>query len=195
MGFHNVLLPLILPACRGETALDLYVLRHSTEVGDANQVAAGRSWGNGIKWIVIKDTADLVTKVKDRCGTSRYIRMLRIGGHGNRRGFEVGDDWITGTTIPSYETRLREISPYLRPEKSVVYLDHCNVGHADRLMNELSRILGGVTVIGPAEFQYTDTGQPQFEGPAKICDPVTCKITHTPNMPLEKLLEFLKHGR
>ncbi len=197
MSNFSLLLPLASQGCSStaaKTPLDLYVLQPGSGPSDPNQVAVGKTWGDGQKWIVINDTADLVRHVKSSCGTAHYIRTLRIGGHGSSRGFYLGRDWIAMGTIRSEVARLREITPYLRPEESVVYLDHCNVGHDNRLMKRLSRILGDVAVIGPFQSQYTNAGRPQFEGPARICGPDFCKTTHTPNMSPERLVKFLKYG-
>lgn len=193
-------IPLLLPGlwgCSGcsRPPLDLFVLQPSRRRKDPNWAARRKRWGNGQRWIVINNTAELVRLVKSRCGTTHYIRTLRIGGHGTNSGFRLGRDWVSMGTMQHHEADLRQIAPYLRPGQSVVYLDHCNVGHAEQLMMSLSDILGGVAVIGPAESQHTNTGPPEYEGPARICGPKTCKITLTPNVPPDELVTFLKSGQ
>lgn len=175
--------------------LDLFVLQPGNAENDPNKTALDKTWGDNKKWIVINDVDDLVRLVKRSCGKAYYIRALRIGGHGNSGGFYLGRTWVDMASIKSQEGRLKEIIPYLRDGESVIYLDHCLVGQDEALMMKLSAIMGGIPVIGPLRSQYTNSGRPACEGPARICDPRSCLITHTPNVRPERLIHFLSFGQ
>lgn len=171
--------------------IDLFVCQPGVGGTDPNTAAANDTWGDNQHWTFINDVRGLVNHVNKRCLAVNYIRVLRIGGHGSVTSFNLGNTLIQTNNISALETVLAEIKPYFKPGKSLVILDHCDVGNSDFLLQELSRMLGGVTVMGPLSEQYNNDGAPELEGAARICNAKFCMITANPNAEPQKIIRTL----
>jgi hypothetical protein len=153
--------------------------------------ARSRTWGEGERWVEITTVGDLVRLVKNRCGSDGYVRSLRLGGHGDSTSFRMGDTSVSHLNIATIATQLQQILPYFRPGRSLVRLDHCNVGQNQALLKKVAKAFGGVAVIAPHDNQETNEGEPAFEGLATICGPNACVRVATPNMRTSSLLEII----
>ena len=151
---------------------DVYVLQPtdaSYGPNAPNDSATRKTWGDGQKWTVIKNVAEMVDEVKKKCGGKGFLRVLRIGGHGSTISFRLGETSISLTNIEMLDAWLKDIHPFVKPGRTLVQLDHCNVGHAETLMKRLAVLMGNVTVMGPVDSQYTNSGKPVYEGGKKFC--------------------------
>ena len=151
---------------------DVYVLQPtdaSYGSNDPNKSATKKTWGDGQKWTVIKNVAEMVDEVKKKCGEKGFLRVLRIGGHGSTISFRLGETSISVTNIETLDAWLKDVHPFVKPGRTLVQLDHCNVGHAETLMKRLAVLMGNVTVMGPLDSQYTNDGKPAYEGGKRYC--------------------------
>jgi len=177
--------------------VDIFVLQPAKpplpgERPDPNYTAQSKTWGDGEKWTVVETVVDFVNHVKVSCGDRKYVRVLRIGGHGGS-GFYLGEVWVSMSTIDVYEVWLKEIIPYLIPGKTLICLDHCHVGSNDDLLKKLSTVFGGVPVLAPFDIQFDNEGAPSFEGNGRICNTETCVTTYSPNEKPSDVLSFLAY--
>jgi hypothetical protein len=154
-------------------------------------LSRAQTWGDGQSWTELGGVVDFVRHVKDRCGSDGYVKMLRLGGHGSETSFRLGGMLVTRSSIDAAAAWIKEVIPYFKPGKSVIYLDHCSVGLDQTLLKQTSAAFGGVAVIAPVESQYYNEGEPAFEGPAVICGPEACIRVPFPNMGTSGLLELL----
>lgn len=172
---------------------DVFVLQPGNGATDPNTTATGKTWGDGHRWVVIQNVADLVGEVKRKCGQDGYLRVLRIGGHGTSGSFRLGKFSYSVANIEELSAWLEDLHPYVVPGKTLVQLDHCDVGHAETLMKRLAVLMGGISVMGPRSSQYTNGGAPAYEGEkATICTGRTCISTVFPNSDPRILVEFVR---
>jgi hypothetical protein len=148
-------------------------------------------WDDGHSWTEIGGIVDFVHHVKNRCGSQGYVKTLRLGGHGSTTSFRLGATLVMLSNIDTLATWIKDVVPYFKPGKSLIYLDHCEVGHSQPLLKKTSAAFGGVAVIAPLESQYYNEGAPEFEGPAVICGPGGCARVPVPSMGSSALLEYL----
>lgn len=178
--------------------VDLFVLQPGDgRPSDPNVAAVEASWGDGQMWTVIEGPAALVSHVKSHCGEQNYIRSLRIGGHGTTNSFRLGNTVVTINNVESIGAEIKEIIPYFKNGKSIVILDHCDVGKGEVLLKKLSEVLGGVPVVGPRGDQTnTNTnsdGAPLYETTSTICNTRTCIISVVRDDKPELMLSFLSY--
>ena len=167
-----------------ENSIDLYVIQPNEF-----KWAEAAEWGNGQRWTPINSVIDLVHHVKAQCGDKYYVRLLRIGGHGEYNSFRLGttrisrapitNNGIPVTTVQISNLRvwLNEILHFFKADKSFIILDNCLIGNNDLLLRELSEAFGGVPVIAPFDEQFTNEGggvPPLIEGNVRVCTPYVC---------------------
>jgi hypothetical protein len=161
----------------------------------ANEFPKSReqTWDDGQHWTEIGTVVDLVHHIKHRCGSRGYVKTLRIGGHGGTTGsFRLGNTLVSLVNLDAIAASIKEVVPYFKPGRSLIYLDHCSVGHNQGFLKKVSAAFGGVAVIAPLESQYYNEGAPEFEGPATICGPGGCIRVPMPSiMEPYGLLELL----
>jgi len=179
-----------------DVPVDIFVLQPAKppEPGgkvDPNYTAQFKTWNDGEHWTVIHTVVDFVQHVKVTCGDRKFVRVLRIGGHGSKDSFRLGEALISIPVLDTYQVWLREVTPFLIPGKSLICLDHCTVGNNDELLKKFSQIFGGVPVIAPLELQGNEEGAPELEGPGRICNRQTCVTTYSPNDKPSDLLALL----
>jgi hypothetical protein len=96
--------------------------------------------------VYMTNVTSMVSNVLMRLG-SNTIDRLNILDHGNSSGIEIGTDWITPRSLPTFVPTLTR----LRSKFSTggfVHLQHCNVGSNHALLCELSRVFGVPVVAG-----------------------------------------------
>lgn len=141
--------------------------------------------------IPILSVADMVTKLIARFGTGGgdKIGELRIVGHGDKTGQDIGADWIDSTTLPSYRSELHRLFPLFGPE-ALVTMGGCRAGHNGGLLLELSNIWN-VPVRG-----FTANQRPLIpgdEGNETKCY-ITCARSHGGNLfdPLDDAIDVIR---
>ena len=69
------------------------------------------------------------------------IRRLNVLDHGNDSGIEIGEDWITVSTLPQFTPHLGRLKGHFH-SSGFTHFQHCNVGSNHELLKKLSSILG-----------------------------------------------------
>jgi hypothetical protein len=69
------------------------------------------------------------------------ISRLNVLDHGNPDGLEIGADWITVSTLPTFEGELRRLREHFEKD-GFVHLQHCHVGNNRALLTSLARVFG-----------------------------------------------------
>lgn len=181
------------PKADRHVPVDLFALQYSRKIDGTPEFprALANRWGDDDRWVEISTVGDLVSLVRRRCGAEGYVRSLRLGGHGSSSSFRLGTTSVNLQNISVVATQLQEIVPYFRPGHSVVRLDHCNVGQDRALLKKVAKAFGGVAVVAPNSNQYTNEGEPAFEGDGTICGPNNCVRLPFPNMRARDLLETI----
>lgn len=152
---------------------------------DANVRALDDTWDTWYgqeNWTVINDVYQLRNHIKARCGDKCYVRYLRIGGHGSLQSFRLGKVVVNSSNIKDFKPVLQEIIPYLILGKSIVCLDHCEVGNDELLLKSVSDAFGGIPVIAGLGDQVNNEGAPVLEGAARVCGPNTCFTVENPGL-------------
>jgi hypothetical protein len=90
--------------------------------------------------IYMTSVTTMVDNVKKKIGNNKISR-LNILDHGNKSGIQIGNDWVSNTSLPNYQGKLRELQPYFEAN-GIVHLQHCNVGQNRTLLLSLARIFG-----------------------------------------------------
>lgn len=88
--------------------------------------------------VEFNDVHTLVSGVRARAGAAS-LRRLNILDHGNAQGIELGSDWITVRSLPSYRQQLSQLSG-LFVAGGFVHLQHCEAGRNHALLCLLSTI-------------------------------------------------------
>jgi hypothetical protein len=134
-----------------------------------------------INEIEVTSVSDMVTKVLARLGSTRGIQNLFIGGHGapSYQGIGSGTSWdTTGAKSLQLDTTGHLLGPaggwlprLARKFASgaIVTLGGCQVGKDPRLLQEVSRVLGGVPVQAGTDDQRPFV--PGMEGDVVRCTP------------------------
>jgi hypothetical protein len=149
--------------------MDLYVLQPADKPGDVNDREAQRPNVD-----VIQDVDDFLTLLTTKVGT-KLIRNLRIGGHGNAGGFQLGSTWISRREIKctvDLRGKLEKLKEKLLPGFSRITIDACKCAQGAALLIEMAK-LWNVPVTGFYELQGTEPlDQPTAgEGSASTCYP------------------------
>jgi hypothetical protein len=80
------------------------------------------------------------------------IRRLNILDHGNEASFQIGGDWISTYTFPTYSTELGRLTPAFH-SKGFVHLQACKIGMNKELLGKLAA-LWSVPVYAGTGNQY-----------------------------------------
>lgn len=173
--------------------IDLFALQYGlTKGGGLNfPKSFSTTWSDGEFWVAILHVGHLVKLVKDRCRDNGYVRVLRLGGHGNEESFRLGNIKVEASNISYIATQLKPILPYFKPGHSLIQLDHCKVGNNKALLKRISKAFGGVAVVAALDTQVYNDGPPAFEGSGAICGPSSCADVVDLNLPLRDMLELL----
>ena len=178
-----------------------------------------RSWvtmGGGAhcpiyKWEMIDSLEALVKSVEKRCGDHSFVRVLRLKGHGNGgRGFWVVNDAIDKEHLdnsPVTVSHLQKLASFLVPGKSLILLEHCKAGRAEKLLKRLSSMFGGVAIMASKEDQLSHAGRPRLESQIwddearkyidvkfVVCNATTC-INVDPMEPKDLAVHLMKKSR
>lgn len=82
---------------------------------------------------------------------STTMSRLNILDHGNPSGFEVGTDWVSMGTLPTYTVELAKLAPMFAAG-GFVHLRHCQIGQNQNLLLALAQLFG-VPVYAGVDYQ------------------------------------------
>ena len=123
----------------------------------------------------IRSIEDMVSRViKVASGRGAKIRRLRIIGHGNAHGQRIGKDFLSVHSLPKHAGALKRLIPYFAADAEVT-LGGCQVGQGVELLQQLSQVLGGVTVRAMTALQRP--GVPGDEGGVQVCQLTMCSYS------------------
>jgi len=115
----------------------------------------------------IKTVDDFVSVCLQTAKEKGNIDYIQINGHGNEKGFRIGNEWIDLSTLAGYKSKLATIAPVLN-KGCAVEVCACKAGNAQELFRQFSLILGGVSIIG---FLVSQTGGAGFVSPPVVVTP------------------------
>lgn len=90
--------------------------------------------------VEFSDVRTLVSNVRARAGACAGLRRLNILDHGNSSGIELGTDWITVTSLPTYRQQLEQLAE-LFSDNGFLHLQHCDAGQNHALLAAISAIV------------------------------------------------------
>ena len=61
------------------------------------------------------------------------LSRLNLLDHGNEEGIEIGDDWVTMSSLPRYEATLRQLRGRF-DQGGFVHVQHCHAGQNRSLL-------------------------------------------------------------
>ncbi|NQT38612.1 MAG: DUF4347 domain-containing protein [Planctomycetes bacterium] len=166
-----------------EKTLQIHVIPHHDPVnyfyGSSKLVTSGER--------LITDTVDMVEQVVKLSRRQKAkVWHLTITGHGNPKGFYIGNDWVDESTLTSSKgpivTELKKLKSVFTTNAMVV-IRACDTGESKGILRALSSVLGGVTVVASEWKQLGPlTG---LSGAIVQCKLTTCgsvsSITHMVN--------------
>ena len=110
-----------------------------TVVDDSDYVGWAAS-ATRIGEVYMTDTSSMVTNVLAASGRNPISR-LNILDHGNPKGVQIGNDWITMTNVASFVPVLSRLRGHFT-SGGFVHLQHCNAGQNLDLMRTLAAAFG-----------------------------------------------------
>ena len=132
-------MPRVIVTSERNGGLTLYVIDKSDWVGWA---AAALTLGE----YYMTNTESFVRVVR-QVGKKAKIRRLNVLDHGNKYGFELGNDFIRSETLPKYQKQLARIRGVFH-RRGWVHLWGCETGLATKLMKSLAKLWGVPVVSG-----------------------------------------------
>jgi hypothetical protein len=99
--------------------------------------------------VYMTDVRSMVTNVIAKAG-SKLITRLNILDHGNSTGIQIGSNFITTTTLSTFEPTLLLLRPKF-DKKGFVHLQHCQIGSNRLLLLGLSRIFNRTVYAGTGD--------------------------------------------
>jgi len=96
--------------------------------------------------LFMSDVPSMVSAVRSFLGNNRMSR-LNILDHGNSTGLEIGRDWVTLGSLPSFEPALRQLRG-LFTHDGIVHLQHCSIGRNHEVLRRLSALWDVPVVAG-----------------------------------------------
>lgn len=114
--------------------------------------------------IYISDLADMVTKVTRAAGGTA-INSITVYDHGSARGFEIGSDWVSSTSISGFSADFARIGAQIA-SAGHFHLKNCQVGANTTLLQRLAAILGVSVYATPnvTNAYGLNTGYTQYTG-------------------------------
>jgi hypothetical protein len=135
----------------------------------------------------ILTVGDLVTLVVNTAAEKETtVDFVQINGHGNKSGFNIGNDWIDSKTLPMFKSELSKITPHLS-KNATVEVSACKAGNAKERMRDFSHILRGVAIIGYLVSQdggLAPLGPPVIVTPGGFYSPPAPAAESSPPPPL-----------
>jgi hypothetical protein len=124
----------------GESLLEALVTRSGNLPLWSDQILKGAT--------PILTVAEFVTLVVNTATSKKTtVDFIQINGHGNTKGFDIGNEWIDATSLTKFRPELAKVAPHLS-KKARVEVSACKAGNAKEVMREFSQILGGATIVG-----------------------------------------------
>jgi hypothetical protein len=149
---------------------DLYILQPAKNENDANAQEAHLPNVH-----VVSGVKEFVNVVRTTCG-ERKLRHLRIGSHGMKGSFRIGNDRITNATLGSFKSDLLKVKKYFAADFSFVTIDACNTGFERSIVTRLSTLWGGVPVKAFLTWQVSEPEGSVDNGPYRTCKKRKCVV-------------------
>src|SRR5688572_28696178 len=108
-----------------------------TVIDDSDHVGWAAS-ATRIGEIYMTDVASMVKNVLAEAGSNKISR-LNILDHGNDTSFQIGTDWISLHSLPSFESELSKLNGHFTAS-GFVHLQHCEIGQNAPLLTKLAKI-------------------------------------------------------
>jgi len=110
---------------------------------DATGWLAGASRTNEV---YMTDVETMVRNVLRKAG-GYTISRLNLLDHGNRQGFQIGNDWISPATILGYSSKLAKLKGHFS-QTGFIHLQACDIGQNPSLLLLFGSIVGAPVVAG-----------------------------------------------